>query len=446
VKNAADDIAFIHQTRAEREANRPPFDLPDGFRLWSGRREGVDDRPRLVDGAAFDTWPGRLVRRLEPFTEAEAGGMLATVLTATGAAIGPGPYVYKGNVRHHPRLFSILVGGTSTGRKGTATATPSPILEAADPDFFATRTMGGFGSGEAVVDELADPDENGDGGSPDKRLLVKEPELTRLLKIANRQGSTVSELLREGWDGGRLQVRSRSKRSVATGGHVCLLGHVTPDGLRRHLADEDVVNGFGNRLLFFAVGRTRPLPHGAEVPEDLIADAGRDLAGLLYAARKRDRIEWTTDARKLWEDFYIRNIGDEDDAAGLVGALTARGAPQVARLALLFALLDPQATDIDTDHQRAAESVWDHNVAAVRWIFGDADGDPDADKLLAAIRAKRHHGMTSTEQSELFGRHRKATDLERLRDRLSRRGLIATGTVPTDGRPAVVSVAVERAR
>lgn len=419
-----------------------PLALPAGFVPWAGGDHPRDERPQMRDGPAFDTWPGGLVDTLAPYTEGDPAGLLMTLLTYAGAAMTRGPHVYLGNTHHPGRLNTCLIGATSKARKGTADAVIAPIIEKAEPEFFRTRITGGFGSGEAVIDAVRDGDDNGDAGSRDKRLLVREPEFSRLLKVANRQGSTLSEIVREAWDGGVLQVRSRSATSVATGAHVCMIAHVTVEGLRRHLNDEDVANGFANRMLYVAVGRARLLPHGAEVPDQIVAEAGRDLGELIRNARKRGRVKWADDARDAWEDFYRRCAAE--DGRGIVGALTARAEPQVARLALLFSLLDPDATAMEVGHLAAAEAVWGHSAATVRWVFGDRDGDPDADRLLLAIRSHGVHGMTGGEQFDLFSRHKSKDDLERLRDRLERRGLIVTGTVPTGGRPQVVSVAVER--
>lgn len=416
--------------------------IPAGFVLWSGSDHPRDERPQMRDGPAFDTWPGGLVDSLAPYTEADPAGLLMTLLTYAGAAMTVGPHIHLGNTNHPARLNTGLIGATSKARKGTADAVISPLIEKADSEFFRTRVTGGFGSGEAVIDAVRDGDDNGDTGSRDKRLLVREPEFSRLLKVANRQGSTLSEIVREAWDGGVLQVRSRSATSVATGAHVCMIAHVTVEGLRRHLNDEDVANGFANRMLYIAVGRAQLLPHGAEVPAAIVKDAGKELGALIRHARTRGRVRWSDDARGAWEVFYRRCAAEE--SRGIVGALTARAEPHTARLALLFSLLDPGAKSIEVGHLAAAEAVWEHSAATVRWVFGDRDGDPDADRLLLAIRAHGPHGMTATEQSLLFAKHKTKDDPERLRDRLERRGLIVTGTVPSGGRPTVVSVAVER--
>ena len=40
-----------------------------------------------------------------------------------------------------------------------------------------------------------------DPGEPDKRLLVVEEEYSVVLKVASREGNTLTEQLRKAWDG-----------------------------------------------------------------------------------------------------------------------------------------------------------------------------------------------------------------------------------------------------
>jgi len=55
------------------------------------------------------------------------------------------------------------------------------------------------------------------------------------------------------------------------------------------------------------------------------------------------------------------------------------------RLASLYALLDHSSL-IRPEHLQAAIAVWDYSLASVRLTFGDAIGDPTADKILDAIK------------------------------------------------------------
>jgi hypothetical protein len=77
---------------------------------------------------------------------------------------------------------------------------------------------------------------------------------------------------------------------------------------------------------------------------------------------------------------------------------------QVVRLALGYALWDGCAL-IGLDHLLAAQAVWDHCEASVKYIFGAALGDPVADTIMAALKKAGPVGLTRTEISGLFSRN-----------------------------------------
>lgn len=431
--------------RAERDIGREGrsggVEIPDHLVPWeAGGEPTPSTRPQLTNPAAFNGLAGEVARSLEPYTEADPGAMLVTFLTAFGAALNRAPHMRLDGSHHPGRLFTVLVGDTSRGRKGTSWARVLEVLHDADKVMFGERVLGGFGSGEAVVDAIADPNGDDQPGSEDKRLLLHDPEFSRTLKSANRDGSTLSEQIRDAWDGSKLQVRSRAKTSVATNPHVALLGHVTLDPLRRHLCDEDIVNGFANRLLFIAVGRSKLLPEGSEVPSDLLKGLQWRSRRALIEGRKIGQVRFSEAVRDQWAEFYRACA---NDPGGLIGAITARGEPMVARLSLLYAVLEGKR-EIAPHHLQAALAIWDHSEATCRWVWGDREGDPLADRLLAAIRAGGPEGLSLSEQSAALGRNTSAAVLEAIRTRLERRELIVTGRADSEGpgRPAVRSVAV----
>jgi hypothetical protein len=273
----------------------------------------------------------------------------------------------------------------------------------------------------------------------DKRLLVLETELARMLKVAGRDGSILSPLLRRAWDGHRLEVRSRSKLSVASAHHVGVNGHVTAEELRGRLDDREVYGGLANRMLWVCVERKDLLPRGGNVPDQLAAEHASVFRHAVERVRSWGLMTRTPEAEDRWEIMYKELA--EDDPDGLLGAAIARAAPQCLRLSLLYALLD-ESPAIKVCHVEAAYALWSYCRASAEWIWGDAIGDQQADKLLRAIRAARHDGLDGTEQSDLFGRNVSAGKLEQLRQRLGFR--INTITEPSGGkggRPRIVSYA-----
>ncbi len=122
------------------------------------------------------------------------------------------------------------------------------------------------------------------------------------------------------------------------------------------------------------------------------------------------------EARAAWAEIYP---GLSEGRPGPVGDATARSEAYVIRLAVTYAMLD--GTDvIGMPHLRAALAVWDYAEASARYVFGDAAGDPLADRILGALRA---HGapMSRTEISAGLGRHATADAITGALEALRRR-------------------------
>lgn len=96
---------------------------------------------------------------------------------------------------------------------------------------------------------------------------------------------------------------------------------------------------------------------------------------------------------------------------GVVGVLSARAAPHICRLSLLFALLDGK-NEIDEPHLRAALACWTYCEASLRHIFGSALSDPTADVIRDQLR-EASGGLSRTEIRDLFGRHKRVAEIDR---------------------------------
>ena len=167
----------------------------------------------------------------------------------------------------------------------------------ADPDW-RPRIQNGFGSGEGVVwevrDEIVELESDGsdrtvDAGSTDKRLLIRQSEFASILKVAARDGSTLSELLREAWDGDTLANRTKGRKVVATNAHVSILAGCTPEELQRLVTATEIANGFLNRFLIVAVARERLREKPAPLPEKLIAERRAGLRGRAHVRAQAGR-------------------------------------------------------------------------------------------------------------------------------------------------------------
>src|SRR5262249_6215996 len=77
--------------------------------------------PPVLGEPAYHGPIGQFLRAVARHTEATDAGILAHLLPAVGTVIGPRPHAYAGT-KQFARVNTVLVGPTSTGRKGTAGA------------------------------------------------------------------------------------------------------------------------------------------------------------------------------------------------------------------------------------------------------------------------------------------------------------------------------------
>jgi hypothetical protein len=395
-----------------------------------------------LDPEALQGLAGDFVRAVEPYSEADPAALLGSLLVMFGNAVGDGPHAVAESDRHPARLNIVVVGETSRSRKGTSYSRALDVLSRVDPGWAAGCVASGLSSGEGLIAAVRDGADEDDPGVLDKRLFVFEPEFARVLAVAGREGNIVSTVLRAAWDDGRLRVMTRKDPLRATGAHISVLAHVTAAELTRRLSDTEMANGFANRFMYPLARRSKLLPRGESFPEDKLNQLVRRLHETLAAARRIGRMHRTEEAEEFWDAIYRRLA---DGPEGLVGAVTARAQAQVLRLSVAYALLDA-SPEITGQHVLSAHAVWDYAEQSAVRIFGDATGDPVADRLLEAIREAGLVGLDFEAQRNVFSRNRSAEELASARALLERVGRIRTVVEETGGRPRSVSHATRKAR
>lgn len=387
-------------------------------------------RPEALQGVA-----GELVRTVEPHSEADPAALLLQFLIGFGNVIGRQAHFMAEADRHFMNLFTVIVGQTAKGRKGTSLGQIQRILAAVDAAWSDTRMMGGLASGEgliwAVRDEIrehAPVREKGrivryeevisDEGEKDKRLLVAEPEFARVLQVAERESNTLSAIIRQAWDTGNLRILTKKQTAGSTEAHISIIGHITKDELRRLLRDSAAANGFANRFLWVCSRRSKLLPEGGALHTVDFAPIIRRVHSAAEFARGVGMMSRDDQAREIWREVYPDLSAGKP---GLLGAVTSRAEAQTMRLACLYALLDGSAV-IRADHLMAALAVWQYCEDSARFIFGDALGDATADEILRELR-NHAQGMTRNEIREHFHRNIPSAEIGRALGVLQEYGL-----------------------
>jgi hypothetical protein len=194
---------------------------------------------------AFYGLAGDVINLIEPHTESDKNGLLVQLLAAVGNVIGTGVHYCVESTTHNLNLFVVIVGDTSKSRKGTSWNWINRIVRMADDDWYKCQANG-MSSGEGIIYKVRDTDEEID--TPDRRLMIVEGEFAQALKVARREGNTLSPVLRNAWDGGVLRTLTKNSPVVSTDAHISIIGHITEEELNRQLNEVEMANGFHLRV------------------------------------------------------------------------------------------------------------------------------------------------------------------------------------------------------
>ena len=452
--------ASSYARNAEKQAKTRPPEHTASTASTACRDESpvarLDPWPAPLDQAAYHGLAGDIVTTIAPHTEADDVAILSQTLVAFGNVIGRTSYFRAEADRHHANLFVTLVGNTAKGRKGTSAGRVNHLYQTVDSEWTIHRIVSGLSSGEGLIHAVRDPtvkqepmyEGKGknrriagyqqvmtDDGVKDKRLLVLESEFSSVLKVAGRERNTVSAIIRQAWDTGKLRTLTKNSPAVATDAHISIVGHITRDELRRQISGVDMANELANRFLWLCVRRSKCLPEGGSLLDRALEPLIERLVAAVEFAQDVGEVKRDDEAREIWRTVYAEL---SEGKPGLLGAATSRAEAQVMRLAMLYALLD-QSDLIGADHLTAALAFWTYAEQSARYIFGSALGDPTADEILAELRRCSPNGMTRDAIRERFHRNKPSAEISRALAVLYEYHLVRFAkNNETGGRPAEV--------
>lgn len=445
------DLLEVRQI-AESLGRYEPAAALNSLNSLNSQPEKVRIKPILDENALYGPI-GDAVRIMAEHTEAAPVAILVQCLSAFGVMVGRGPHFSFGHDRQYTKLNSCLVGPSGRGRKGTSWNDALHFILRVD-EGFKKILASGLSSGEGLIHHVRDPqykqvavkekgrltgeyqEEMTDAGAEDKRAFIHEAEFSRPLKAASREGSTLSEVLRDSFDKDFLSVLTKNA-TRATDVHVAFVGHITENELRRELDDTAIANGFANRITWIYTEKAQSLPFGGTLEPSSLNECVRGVQLAYQDAKRVGRMYRTARANDLWEVNYERL---SDFGEGLVDALLARATTHVMRLACIYALLDRE-TNIDVQHLQAALALWQYCEDSVRYVWGNSLGDKTADAILKAL-LERPDGMTRTEISNSLGRHETGAKIANALDRLEKLNKVRIEKIATAGAPATRFFAV----
>jgi hypothetical protein len=408
------------------------------------------DWPDPIGREAYHGLLGEMVDATIPTTEADRNAILVQHLAMFGNAIGISdttPYhVIGNNGIHRTNLFLLIVGESAFSRKGTSTSDVSVIYIKVDPKWLKDHFKRGLSSGEGLLDMVRDDrwglDKDGNSvlevaGSKTKNVLVYLSEFGGVLTTMQRQGNTLTQHMRDAWDGAKLETPTKSNPQTASNHLISIIGQTTLVELRAKLLTDDAQSGFGNRFLFLLARRERLVPRPNPLSAAVIADFATGLRAAIKTARTRGMVEMSEEAWALWGDDrggLYRTL--ETPQPGLYGAVVSRAAPQVRRIALLYAMLDQRGI-IEPQDLTAAHAVWQYSAASAFDLFGDRQIDPLTERVLDELRYAPA-GLARTGLHAAFGNRVSTGALSKALATLLRDGLVRREIQSTGGRPAEI--------
>lgn len=370
-------------------------------------------------------------------TEAHPMAVALHYVVYFASHIGQQRFIKIGNARHSLDIYGILVGRTGKV-KGTAEEQVIHIEKLAITHlekiagYVPPRRLSGLSSGEGLIQAIKDQEgEDAEKGVVDKRLMITESEYANVLTQDQRNGNTLSMVLRDAYDGKQLSNITLSPR-VASSPHINIIGHITPGEFTEHKSfHAQAVNGALNRNLIFFAGRN---PH-APIPRAYSQEEKSALSQWFAESVIRARDNITADDYQckhagkqiimsdeamvvIFEEYFPRETA-QDAMPEMLANLVSRHRVFVWRLSAIFALMDNTDT-IQPENVRQAYRWLDYSAASIRYLLKTAVAEAKqkdvvsmADKiydfLLTFNNAK---GATTTEiNRKLFSGNKKSKEI-----------------------------------
>lgn len=357
--------------------------------------------PPVTEANMFPGLLGQAVQLCSENSEAVPVAVASYIISWFTALVGPAVYYQLGDERRFLNNYYLLVGPSGMG-KGSSEHGPDRIFLRVE-EYLQERFAyayekgktdginqfplldvhdGGLSSGEGLAAAKNDgsSDKPEQTPVPDKRILIKEPEFGNVLNMAQRQGNTLSHVLRNGYDGKTIKPLTKRDKVCVSNPFFCLIGNITPGELVEHSKSSVMsVNGMLNRtmILWTKAVRRQPIPEA--IPQDRLNSIAEDLARRVMEARNHSfETHWKkqkaisrpiilgSQARELWIKQYDQMINMPD--CSFVSTLCRRHRLHTLILSSVFALMDGVIV-IEPSHLESALSWFRYSKSSVIYSY-----------------------------------------------------------------------------
>jgi len=346
-----------------------------------GDHELIQFPEEVISGLARD-----FVRLYAEHTEVPPSFLFITFLTYLGHMLA-----YQVRIRSTlevpPRVYAVLIGPSSDGRKSTA-------LNLVDRFYRETFCDGlkihyGLGSAEGLAQEL-----EGENDEP-VALLLHLDELKLLVDKCSQKGSIALPLITSLFERTEFDNITKGHRIRLRNAHLSLASACTVETFQTMWRPQFTDIGLVNRLFLVHGSATKRIFLPRPVPEEGKRSVQRELATLVGAINQVYKthgtlpFDLTSEAERVFQDWYVR----------LDRSIHTRRLETYAlRFALLFALNEGDTRIVSAEIAEKIIKLMEYELA-VRNLY-----DPvDADDRIAAMeeRIRRALSRRPMPESEL---------------------------------------------
>ncbi len=383
---------------------------------------------------------GRLALEVSPINGISKEAVLFQFLICLSTLCAQKFYYSIGGKKIHAADYLVLVGTTGSSKKGTSFSDVKWFFDQYYPEFTSSKLKTGVNSGEGLINCIrnkvvgTDIDKRTgkeieaikDEGALSKIVLFLETEFSRLLKAGKRDGSTVTEIYRNAWDGVPLEINTSQRSIRSTDYCVSLIAHITPKELKSLVSDIDSSNGYLNRFMFCFItgGVPKPFPESFDRIEFTFTKELVALFNFINAIESAE-IVLADNAKELYLEIYNEFYYRPEDK---ITELLSRNTQHLLKMAMLYAIID-QSQEIKIGHLKASKALIDYSSASIQELFGKDSITKKEAKVLRFLSSQNGTAPRGKIQSDCFRNNSSKEELDSIQDSLIDKKLIQVSSV-----------------